>query len=91
MRAQACDRLRHATLFFVSVVDMDGHVVLGSVWAPRAATLDFFFTTIASLWGRVSEVTGDSDAQIACQLMLKLAARRDGGNEDIEGRDAEEE
>jgi hypothetical protein len=90
MRAEARDRLRTAPLFFASIGDEDGHRVLGSMWAQEAATLGFLLVTIASVWEWVSEITGESDAQLVHRLMLTLAARRHGFVDD-EGGDADEE
>lgn len=89
MREEARDRLRAAPLFFVSSGDDEGHRVLGSALAPETVTVGFLFATIASAWEWLAKLTGESDAELVHGLMLALAARRDGFDDD-EGGDADE-
>src|SRR5438552_219405 len=48
MRAEARDRLRKASMFFISIDAEDGYRGIESTWASPD-TLGFFFTTIAVL------------------------------------------
>jgi hypothetical protein len=90
VRAEARELIRTAPIFFVSLGDGDGQHVLGSVCGSEPITRGFLFVTIASVWEWVAEITGESDAQLVHRLMLTLAVRRDGVDDD-EGGDADQE
>jgi len=87
MRAEALHRLREAPLFFVSLGDDGGQHLFGSLWARESVSLGFLVGTIVSAWEWLGEVSGESDAEIVQQVLLTLAARRDGVDADGGGAD----